>query len=145
MEAKVDITEVPFNTFIGIKRPQRPDLGTLTLEGAPRYHNHLGTMHAAAQFALAEACSGEYLLSRFARLAEGHLAVVRRVEVKFRNPAQGEMYAKAHVPEEKIDEFIADVTGKGRAFLTINVDVLTADKVTAMRAAFEWYVQKLER
>jgi len=137
----MDVTEVPFNAFIGIKRSQRPDLGTLTLEDAPRYHNHLETVHAAAQFALAEACSGEYLLIRFARLAEGHLAVVRRVEVKFRNPAKGEMYAKAHVSEEQIDKFIADVTSRGRAFLTIDVDVLTADETTAMRAAFEWYVQ----
>ena len=71
----MDITGIPFNQFIGLRKVAAA-AGELALDAAPQYLNHIGTVHAAAQFALAEACCGEYLLSRFADLTEGHLAVV---------------------------------------------------------------------
>ena len=61
----MDITEVPFNSFMGIQKAAQSEIGQLKLESQPRHENHLGTVHAAAQFAIAEACSGEYLITRF--------------------------------------------------------------------------------
>ncbi len=72
--------EIPFNKFIGIERPSNQDQHLLELEPSQKHENHLGTVHASAQFALAEACSGEYLLKIFAKQADKIITVVRKTE-----------------------------------------------------------------
>ena len=57
----MDITELPFNAFIGMEHAG--DLaGGLRLPADSRYTNHLGTVHASAIMALAEAASGKLLV-----------------------------------------------------------------------------------
>jgi acyl-coenzyme A thioesterase PaaI-like protein len=140
----MDITEIPFNRFLGLRRPADPSAGILELEDAPRYLNHIGTVHAAAQFALAEACSGEFLLARFAPLAAGHLAVVRRAEIKFRKPASGALQARASAPEEELRKLEADLAAKGRGFLSVRVEVVDVKGEATLQAVLGWYVQKIE-
>lgn len=139
----MDITQIPFNHYIGLKRSTQPELGELELDDAPQYHNHLATVHAAAQFAIAEACSGEYLLKRFGELADGHVPVVRRAEVKYRKPANGRLIAKAQVSPEQEQAFVAELARRGRALINIDVQVLDASRSLTMSAVFEWYVQKM--
>jgi len=79
--------ELPFNKFIGILTASDPGK-LLQLPAGPQYLNHLGTVHASAQLALAEASSGEFLLQSFGSIAE-LVPVVRRLESKFRKPAKG--------------------------------------------------------
>jgi acyl-coenzyme A thioesterase PaaI-like protein len=88
----------------------RPILGlplgsVLTLPADPKYQNHLGAVHASAQFSLAEAASGQWLLAKFGDAAADYLAVVRHVEVKYRRPALGELTAKAEVAPEEAERF----------------------------------------
>jgi hypothetical protein len=99
----MDITGIPFNQFIGLRKVAAA-AGELALDAAPKYLNHIGTVHAAAQFALAEACCGEYLLSRFADLTEGNLAVVRKAEIKYRKPAYGALKARASLADREADK-----------------------------------------
>ncbi len=139
----MEITDVPFNRFVGLKRSGRPGAGSLELEDSPNYNNHLGTVHASAQFALAEACSGEYLLSRFEELAADHVPVVRRAEVKFRKPASGKLVAEARVADEKLRKFVADLEAKGRAVVGINVEVRDSTGGVTMRAAIDWFIQRM--
>src|ERR1035438_8092756 len=61
----MDVSAIPFNRFLGLRAGDT----ALTLPADPKYHNHLGTVHAGAQFSLAEAASGQWLLDRF---GEGH-------------------------------------------------------------------------
>lgn len=140
----MDITQLPFNSFIGIKRTAQPEIGQLKLEDLPQYKNHIETVHASAQFALAEACSGEYLLKHFNESAENYLPVVRRAEVKYRKPAQGKIYANAQVSEEHQREFIEELTKRGRAKINIEVQIVDSENIQTMTAAFEWYVQMIE-
>jgi len=58
----MNVAAIPFNRFLGL----RADGVSLTLPADPNYQNHLGTVHAGAQFALAEAASGQWLLNRLA-------------------------------------------------------------------------------
>ena len=51
----------------------------LELPSGNQYLNHLGTVHAGAQLALAEASSGEFLLKHFAS-SDDLFPVVRRLE-----------------------------------------------------------------
>lgn len=66
----MDITQIPFNKFIGIRKCPSPDKGQLMLQASEQYTNHLNTVHASAQFALGEAASGEFLLQRFKNVVD---------------------------------------------------------------------------
>lgn len=141
----MNITTIPFNQFIGIKQSHQPAKGTLELEGLPQYQNHVGTVHASAQFALAEACSGEYLLRHFGESADGYFAVVRKAEIKFREPASGAIYAQAQVPEEQKQKFLNTLKSKGRAFITVAVAILDTNGTVTMNASIELYIQKTDQ
>lgn len=139
----MDVIEVPFNRFIGMERVAIADEVLLKLSDSPHYKNHLGTVHAGAQFSLAEACSGEFLLAHFQEEASSYLPVVRRVEIKYRKPATGEIYAKAQVSDDQFQKFLDTLHAKNRALLLIDVDVLDSNNVVTMSASIEWFVQKL--
>jgi len=95
MDVKNSVTELPFNSFLGIQTAAEP-ARLLQLPSDKHYLNHLGTVHASAQLALAEASSGELLLRHFGS-AQGIVPVVRRLEAKFRRPANGVVTSTAGV------------------------------------------------
>jgi hypothetical protein len=97
----MDITGIPFNQFIGLRK----------------------VAAAAAQFALAEACCGEYLLSRFADLTEEHLAVVRKAEITYRKPAYGALKARASLADREADKLQAKAAARGRGFVPVRVEI----------------------
>ncbi|MBI5381782.1 MAG: YiiD C-terminal domain-containing protein [Opitutae bacterium] len=137
----MDVTSLPFNHFIGIAHAPQPD-GRLSLPGDPRYTNHLGTVHASALFALAEAASGDCLAREFSDLGIAVIPVVRRVEAKFRKPAVGAIFAQASITAEKKAEFVATLTGKGRALLEIAVEIQDEKGTSALTATVEWFVAR---
>jgi len=53
------VLDLSFNRFIGLQGADEPHL--LRLPASERYLNHIGTVHASALVALAEASSGEFL------------------------------------------------------------------------------------
>jgi acyl-coenzyme A thioesterase PaaI-like protein len=134
----VDVTGIPFNRLLGLKA----ESGTLTLPANPSYGNHLGTVHAGAQFALAEAASGQWLLDRFGAQAAEDLAVVRHADVKFRRPASGELRAQADVPAEEADRFLDALSRRGRATIEVRVRLLDAGGSVTLEASFEWFAQR---
>src|ERR1700761_3137919 len=96
------VVELPFNQFIGLEAGSDAE-GWLRLPAGERYLNHLGTVHASALLALAEATSGEVLLRHFrAAVGGGVVPVVRRLEAKFRRPARGAVVGRARVAEEAL-------------------------------------------
>jgi len=82
----MDVTQIPFNNWLGITRVKDGSGYLLELGDSPEFRNHLGTVHASVQFALAEATSAECLLAAFPELSGKVLAVVRRLEVKYKAP-----------------------------------------------------------
>src|SRR5882762_3547949 len=101
----MDITAIPFNRLIKIARPDDPSF-LLQLGESADYENHLGTVHASAQLALAEATSGELLMQTFPELGQSVLAVVRRMEAKFRKPLKGKILSKAAIPSREAEKLI---------------------------------------
>jgi len=90
----MDITELPFNRFLGLRKAPAEGGALLVLPESPDYANHLGTVHASAQFALAEVTSGEFLFRNLPAIA-GLVPVVRRFEAKFKRPANGMLISRA--------------------------------------------------
>jgi acyl-coenzyme A thioesterase PaaI-like protein len=135
----MDVSAIPFNRFLGL----RTGGATLVLPADSKYHNHLGTVHASAQFSLAEAASGQWLLDRFGEAAANYAAVVRHADVKFRRPASGELTTQASAPPEEAERFLETLTRRGRATIEVRVQVLDADGNVTMESAFEWFAQRV--
>jgi hypothetical protein len=93
---KAGVSELPFNRFLGVQTATDPSQ-LLRLPSGEQYLNHLGSVHASAQLALAEASSGEFLLRHFGS-AEAIVPVVRRIEANFRKPAKGAVTSTARAP-----------------------------------------------
>lgn len=138
-DSTVSVTAIPFNRFLGL---QTNGAG-LTLPADQNYHNHLGTVHAAAQFALAEAASGQWLLSRFGAEASHHVAVVRHANVKFRRPAAGELTAQADTAPSEVERFLDSLARRGRASIEVHVRLLDVRGSLTLEASFEWFAQRV--
>jgi acyl-coenzyme A thioesterase PaaI-like protein len=137
----MDVAAIPFNRFLGLRAGET----ALTLPADPKYLNHLGTVHAGAQFALAEAASGQWLLDRCGEAAARYAAVVRHADVKFRRPAAGELTTRASAAPGEAERFLETVARRGRATIEVRVQVLGADGSTTLEAAFEWFAQRISQ
>ncbi|MES2468138.1 MAG: DUF4442 domain-containing protein [Verrucomicrobiota bacterium] len=135
----MDITQLPFNQFVGIERSQREGF-VLSLPAGDRYTNHLGTVHASALMALAEAASGEVLLRAIGHLADSIVPVVRRFECKFRKPASGSIAARVVIPDAMRDQLLADITTRRRGSIEITVDLHDEADLHCLSATVEWFI-----
>lgn len=132
------VTELPFNRFIGLQTvPEPPHI--LRLPAGAQYLNHLDTVHASAQLALAEASSGEFLL-RHLGSADGLVPVVRRLEAKFRKPANGAITSTVTTLPETLDQLRADLAAKGRVLISIAVEVRDESGAHTLSATVEWFI-----
>ena len=136
---KTKITELPFNSLVGIQFADDP-AHLLRLPAGKQYLNHLGTVHAGAQLALAEASSGEFLLRHFTSL-DGIVPVVRRMEAKFRKPANGSIMSSVSVAPEAIAQLDSELAAKRRALISIPVEIHDESGVHTLSATFEWFIQ----
>ena len=133
------VTALPFNRFLGLE-PAAPGSGFLvSLPGLPQYTNHLGTVHASALLAVAEAGSGELLLRHFIDASE-YVPVVRRLEAKFRTPATGRISARASLAADEFERLKGDLALKGRAQIRVHVDVVDESGAVALVAVVEWFI-----
>ena len=136
-------TDLALNQAMGMRQgpPGAPHLLELPL--APRLQNHLGTMHAAAQFALAEAASAECLLREFPAIAPTVVPVVRGVTLKYRKPATSDLFAFASVDDAARQNLAADLAHRSAARATVNVELKDAAGTLTFSGQFEWVVAKL--
>ncbi len=143
----IRITEVPFNRFLGLRIAAEPT-ELLQLPAGGDYLNHLGTVHAGAQLALAEASSGEFLLRAFGdddlsvTGAGVVVPVVRRVEAKFRQPARGCLTTRASTAPGAMEQLRADLAAKGRAFVRVTVELHDETGAHTLSATVEWFIAR---
>jgi acyl-coenzyme A thioesterase PaaI-like protein len=138
----MDVTQLPFNRLVGLE-PAPADSGFLvSLPDGPQYTNHLGTVHASALLAVAEAGSGAFLLDRLGDSA-GVVAVVRRLEAKFRRPASDRVSARAVVASEEVARWAAELIDRGRVLAAVSVEVVDAAGVVALCATVEWFINRI--
>ncbi|HEY0057446.1 MAG TPA: DUF4442 domain-containing protein [Pedobacter sp.] len=136
------ITELPFNKLIGVNFAGDHDTYILTLEDNDKYTNHLGTVHASALFSLAEATSGQYLLTNFPDYKESLIPVVRKADVKYKKPAFGQIYSSATIIDDTIENINHQIATRGRAIVKLRINLFDSKKVSVMTADFEWFVSK---
>jgi acyl-coenzyme A thioesterase PaaI-like protein len=134
------VVEIPFNAFLGLQAAAEPT-ALLRLPAGEKYLNHLGTVHASAQLALAEATSGEFLLRRFGQ-AEGVIPVVRRLEAKFSKPAHGALTSRVTTPVEELTRVETELAAKGRSLVGISVELFDEAGTRTFSAVVEWFLAK---
>jgi hypothetical protein len=66
--------------------------------------------------------------------------VVRRLEAKFRKPANGAVTSEASVADGALDELRAGLAGKGRALISVNVELHDESGAHVLSASVEWFI-----
>lgn len=136
----MDITKVPFNEFIGIKLSKNQNY-LLQLDAKPEYTNHLGTVHAAALFTLAEGSAAQFLLQSFpVNIIDNVIPVVRKVDVSYKKPAKGIIVSQAQLKNSSIEEITELLITRRKVLLTTSVNLFDESQTLIFLANFEWFV-----
>jgi acyl-coenzyme A thioesterase PaaI-like protein len=137
----MNLTEIPFVKEFGI---QKGADGNLSLPFNEGVLNHLQTISAAAQFALAETASGEMLQILFPDLVGKIVPVLRGSQIKFKKPATKLIVAYPFVSDENIEKFNKQFFKKGRALILVTVEVKDIENTSTCVGTFSWFVQNIE-
>lgn len=136
-EGFIKATDIPFAKYIGLKEKE----DQLSLELKKSVCNHVETIHAAAQFTLAETESGMRLQSLFPELEQKVIPLLREAQIKYKKPATQKIFAYSFVEDEAIEKFKQQFSKKGRALLQIRVEVRDSEETITCEARYTWYVQ----
>ena len=137
----MDVTHIPFAKHIGIGYK---DKGTLKLEPTAAVQNHIQSIHASAQFTLAETQSGLFLQKEFPELVDKVVGVLRGSSVKYKNPATTSIYAVATLDDSVKEKFLIQLERKTRAGISITVELRDENEVITMVGTFDWFIHKIK-
>jgi len=140
-DGDMDVTALPFNRFLGLEKGASKSGLLVSLPASAQYTNHLGTVHASALLAVAEAGSAEFLLQHFHEVV-GYVPVVRRLEAKFRRSARGRVSARASVEGDALNRLSGDLRTKGRALIRVSVEVIDEDGTVVLSGVVEWFIAR---
>jgi acyl-coenzyme A thioesterase PaaI-like protein len=130
---EISASLVPFGNHAGIEITEvGPEHAVAEIPDLPQLTNHLGTVHAGAQFLAADiAGAAAFVGAAATRLSSVDLLVLRNGTASFRKPATGRIRATATVDEREMRRIRA-AEGKqrfdldGRALLHDEAGVLVA-------------------
>lgn len=137
----MDVTQLPFNRLIGLEEAEEGSGFLVVLPEGTQYANHLGTVHASALLAVAEAASGAFLVQQLGDSA-GFVPVVRRLEAKFRKPAKGRVSARSTVAKEDVASWSTELASRGRLSAPVTIEVVDAAGVIVLTATVEWFIAR---
>jgi acyl-coenzyme A thioesterase PaaI-like protein len=134
------VDNIPFNALLGVRvRDFSPGASTAVLPANRQLENHLGGVHAVAEFAVAEAASGAALLTRFHDLLSDTVTpVARGARIRYLAPARGEVTARAVVVREVADAVRVELVSTGRADLDVPAALTDEDGRAVAEVVFEW-------
>lgn len=136
------IEQMPYNAMVGLRITE---MGGGHARGAlaarPEVGNHVGTMHAGAQFSLIEAVSGAAVSSAFLDLLGRAVPLAQGAELTYRRPARGDVTAEAHVEPLEMARVRSELDAQGRARFDVRVSVTDAQGTLATEATMRWYIR----
>lgn len=136
------VTDLAINKAMGMRIAASGSDHLMELPVSLLLVNHVGTVHASVQFALAEACSGEFLLGHLGDKQNSVFAVLRTSEVKFRKPARGALRATARFVDTTADALFDELARRGRILVSMHVDVSDSQGVVTMTGNYDWFLQR---
>lgn len=140
----MDILSIPFHRLLNIEKDGDGEGFIFKMDEHPEHLNHLGTVHACAQLALAEASSGEFLLQQFGELKDSVIPVIRKTEVKYSVPANGTLHSKVSFGTGSREEYLKEYLAKNRCLLSTRVELFDSSNRKTLSAVFNWFLTKNE-
>lgn len=138
--------DLVLNQFIGIRGAPEGADHVLEMPIADSVLNHLGTVHAAAQFALAEAASAELLLRLFNSISGNAVAVVRSAAVKYRKPATSLLRAFARLADPEAARAVPqEIDRRGHGTIQVRVELMSEDGRNTFVGEFGWHIARPPR
>ena len=134
----MNVADLPFNRHLGLT--VSPE-GQVALPVTECHHNHLGTVHASALYALAEACSGEWVIRHLASALPDALAVTRTGAIQYKKPALSSLTATVVKTSIPTAEVVQRVSERGMGRIALEVEIGCDGNVVAT-ASFEWVIQR---
>lgn len=124
--------------LIGIKR----DKNTLpSLKLSENNQNHIGTMHAGAQFILAEMASGVYLTSLFPELKDKIIPLMRNSYIKYKKTALGTITTYPYLSDLEKERFKNQFSKKSRGTIEVEVTLKNENDEVVSIGTFTWFIQ----
>jgi hypothetical protein len=68
--------------------------------------------------------------------------VLRTSEVKFRKPAHGTLRASTRFTDDVADTLSTELAARGRALVSVTVEVSDMQGVVTMTGQFDWFLQR---
>jgi hypothetical protein len=135
----MDILAIPFHRFLQFEQHSGSSY-IFEAKERPEYLNHLQTIHACVQLALAEASSGEFLLQEFHEYKDYVIPVIRKTEAKYHRPARGTLYSTASLHSPDKAEVLDALSHKRRSIVQIRVEIHDRENSRVMTAIFDWFL-----
>lgn len=133
---------VPFARHVGVEITEvGAGAASASLPEAPHLLNHVGTQHAAALYAVAEAASGAAVAGLLADVLMGVTPLARTARIAYLKPARGPITAKARV-EGDAAAMHAKLDADGKTEFAVRVDLEDAAGVQVAEVEVAWYVRK---
>ena len=105
--------------------------------------NHVGTVHAVAQFGLGEVASGALVLAAFgAQMAEGYAPVAASATISYQKAGRGELRAVSHFALPDQEAARAQIATDGKARFTIPVEIFDSAGQRISEMTVEWALIK---
>lgn len=133
------VLQMHLNKFIGLQK----DNDLLTLNLSKNVENHIGSIHAGAQFTLAESASGIYLAGLFPELKDKVVPLLRDSNIKFKKTAFDTLTAYPSATEDALEKFQKQFSKKGRGTISVEVMLKNENKEVVTIGTFTWFVQKI--
>ena len=130
---------IEFVKLVGIK--QSGD--SVSLAYKKDVQNHIESIHASAQFTLAETQSGLHLQTLFPELKGLVVPLLRESSMKYKKPALKDIQAFASVKEEERMKFLEQLSKRSRASIEVFVEVKDSDGVCTAQGTFGWFISKI--
>ncbi|HEV3122944.1 MAG TPA: YiiD C-terminal domain-containing protein [Candidatus Dormibacteraeota bacterium] len=139
---RAGIERMPYNAMIGIRILELGDGHARgSLPARSEVGNHVGTMHAGAQFSLMEATSGAAAASAFIDLLGSATPLAQGADLTYRKPARGDVVAEAAVTADDMHRVRAELADQGRSRFDVAVRLLDAEGTLATEATVRWFIR----
>jgi acyl-coenzyme A thioesterase PaaI-like protein len=113
------------------------------LTAAQERLNHVGTVHAVAQFGLGEVASGGLVLAAFSDLmAEGYAPIAAAASITYVRPGRGDLRAVSQFSRADQDVVRAQVVEAGKARFSIPVELFDSAGQAISEMTVEWVLLK---
>lgn len=136
--------QVPFSHHVGARVASvGAESAEAVLPAAQDRLNHVGTVHAVAQFGLGEVASGAIVLASFpALLADGYAPIAASASISYLKAGRGELRAVAHFASADQDAARAQIAESGKARFTIPVQIVDSADQVISEMTVEWVFLK---